>query len=185
MPTSFIDLRAALALVGPLLLLAASIGALMALASAALNARDPTRPQRQETHQAFIETTLYASAFAFLGAIAGFMTGNSRSSAVGDLVPAVLALFGALSAALLATNSPYRALATSCAVSLAAATFIGTTFGTQYRVTSQNSTQALTARGNLVARCLLEEERVKMMVELATRGESKPTVDLKCSEYPR
>lgn len=139
---------------------------------------------RSEYGRKAIAAVLYSSAFAFLGVVAGVLTGNSRSGAVGDLVPAVLTLFGALSVALLGTNTLYRDLMVACALALTTATFLGTMWGTYMRDVSQNSQQALIARANLVARCRLQEIRAQQIVELSEAA-SAANIDMKCADYPR
>lgn len=127
---------------------------------------------------------LYCSAFALLGSIAGLLTGNSRVAAVGDVLPAVLTIVGALAAILLGKSRAYRATALGCALSLSIATFTGTIWGAHMRHSNLNSPGALVQRANTVAECKYQEARAQQTLEL--RGIlPPPAVDLKCSEHPR
>ena len=178
------SLEAAIYIVGPMALQAVAIGTVLALLASTLHKRSRRAADKGGTMASFAQSLLYLTSFAFLGSASGFLTGNSRSAAVGDLVPAALAIFGALSVAILSSKSPYRALSITCALSFVLSILLGTVWGTQFRTYSQNSAQAIIWRANLVAQCRLQELRAQQVVALSS-GDETLSIDLKCSDYPR
>lgn len=78
----------------------------VALAGTWLGRRDRAESNRPEASSALLSCV----ALAFVGGLAGHLGGGSRESAVGDVVPAILALVGAYGAYVLGekrSRSPY------------------------------------------------------------------------------
>ncbi len=66
---------------------------------------------------------------ALVGYSVGFLTGISRSPAIGSLLPAVLALIGGLSVYVFGTDTTYKALVGYCVSLLVVSIFYGTQSG--------------------------------------------------------
>lgn len=66
---------------------------------------------------------------ALVGYSVGFLTGISRSPAVGNLLPAVLALIGGLSVYVFGTDTTYKSLVGYCVSLLIVSLFYGTETG--------------------------------------------------------
>ncbi|MDN3273460.1 hypothetical protein QWJ07_04335 [Frankia sp. RB7] len=66
---------------------------------------------------------------ALVGYSVGFLTGISRSPAIGNLLPAVLALIGGLSVYVFGTTTTYKALVGYCVSLLIVSLFYGTQTG--------------------------------------------------------
>jgi hypothetical protein len=66
---------------------------------------------------------------ALVGYSVGFLTGISRSPAIGNLLPAVLALIGGLSVYVFGTDTTYKSLVGYCVSLLVVSLFYGTQSG--------------------------------------------------------
>lgn len=180
-------LDATLLLLGPMLLVAFIAGILFGLPgiSLAKTRREPT-PSAQQVLGSYAIGALYAAVFSLFGLVAGVLAGNSRGPAIGNLLPAVLALLGSLVAIFVNFTAlhAHRLLAVSCSLSLALSTLLGTIWGAHMRDYGLNSKSSMVRRANLLVLCRAEEERAKELLVL--RGlPTVPMPDLKCSEYPR
>ncbi|MDH2380662.1 hypothetical protein [Bradyrhizobium sp. CER78] len=70
---------------------------------------------------------------ALVGYSVGFLTGISRSPAIGNLLPAVLALIGGLSVYVFGTDTTYKSLVGYCVSLLVVSLFYGTETGSFQR----------------------------------------------------
>jgi hypothetical protein len=141
-------------------------------------------PLKESRFRAARHRFQYTLFFSFIGAVVGVLAGNSRTAVLGDVLPAVLALLGALAPSLFAKKGVGGDAALISGIVLAVSVLLGTILGSQVRDYQRNSQAALVYRANLVAKCVAQEQRVRDLVSLAT-GEAPPSVDLKCAEYPK
>lgn len=79
------------------------------------------------------EVALGIAAFSMLGLVAGYLTGFSRSPAVGAVVPAVLSLIGVLAAFLMHRDRSSRVLVASLVLVFATMLALGTSWGAVMR----------------------------------------------------
>ena len=91
--------------------------------------------RRSQTVASAFSAVLPLAAFLLLGLVAGYLTGLSRESAVGAVVPAVLSLMGAVSAVLIGkTDNPRTSGRVSALILLLSlGLLIGTTWGSAMR----------------------------------------------------
>jgi len=74
-------------------------------------------------------------AFSMLGLVTGYLTGFSRESAVGAVLPSVLSLFGGLAIFLIGKNQDSRIITSLAVFSFAICLVLGTSWGSIMRQT--------------------------------------------------
>lgn len=121
--------------------------------------------------------------FALLGLVAGMLAGNSRTPAITALLPALLSLIGALSAIFFAKDAENRYLVFACVLALAVCTFLGANWGAFWRIQVLHAPEAIERRGDLLARCAIEELRVKKILAAYSNEIDTTKVNLNCSSY--
>ncbi len=82
----------------------------------------------------FLEVLAVGIPFSFLGVIVGYLTGISRDSAVGSVLPGVLTLLGALTLYLGANGGKKAILASATMIYLSIALVTGVGYGSRLRV---------------------------------------------------
>lgn len=131
-----------------------------------------------------LRSILRATFFSAVGLVTGILAGNSRTAVVGDVLPAMLALIGALVPTLSARGEEARGAAFMSGLSLAVTVLVGTTFGAHFRDAARNSEHAMGRRAELAALCKVQELRSRQLVRLMT-GLEQIDLDFKCGEYPK
>lgn len=71
--------------------------------------------------------------FSMLGLVTGYLTGFSRESAVGAVLPSVLSLFGGLAVFLIGKNKESRIITSLAVLSFAISLVLGTSWGSIMR----------------------------------------------------
>lgn len=119
-------------LISPLLL--AFIGAIVIAAGVAIYARVTASPQDpKNVFNAFILYLGVGVPIALIGYVSGYLTGLSRSPAVGNLLPAVLALIGGVSVYVFGSENKFRFVVGYCSTILIVGLFYGTASGSTER----------------------------------------------------
>jgi hypothetical protein len=124
------------------------------------------------------QVLLPLSAFGLLGMVAGYLTGLSRESAVGAVVPAVLTLMGGVAAVLVARAANWAA---SFRVSGLIATFsvgllVGSTWGAAMRQSVEDfatSESELLRRSHVEAKVREFRDALKLPPEMPAFGASE------------
>ena len=178
--------KAAFEVIGPSIVCSLVVGIFFGLVGIEMVQREGSRKERLlSLGNAYLRSVIYCACFALLGLVSGLLAGNSRTPAVGDLLPALFSMFGALSALFLAKDSSPHKLALGCALSLSLCILIGAFWGSHMREHARNSEQAMNERVRLFALCKLQELRARQLVEVATKLTYTGGIDFKCSDYPR
>jgi hypothetical protein len=80
-----------------------------------------------------LEALLGLAAFSMLGLVAGYLTGFSRTSTVGAVLPAALSLVAGLAVFMMGRDKSVRVLVSLVALFFSASLVIGTTWGSAMR----------------------------------------------------
>ena len=102
-----------------------------------------------------IEIAIVALGFSSLGIVAGYLTGLSRQPAVGDLIPAVLSLIGALAVYIVGKSKNSRRMVGAVIFILSVSLLLGTIWGA---VTRTETDVYLKSKEYLIQRALVEKE---------------------------
>ena len=84
------------------------------------------------------ETLLLLAAFSMLGLVAGYLTGFSRSPAVGAVLPAVLSLVGGLAVFLIGKDPSVRVAVSLSVLIFATGLLLGATWGAVMRQAAED-----------------------------------------------
>lgn len=96
------------------------------------------RPKKER-----IELVLVLAAFSMLGLVAGFLTGFSRSPAVGTVLPAVLSLVAGLAVFLMGKDAAIRLLVSLSVIIFSTSLLLGTSWGAVMRQTAEDYTVSI------------------------------------------
>lgn len=84
-----------------------------------------------------IEFILMLLAFSMLGLVAGYLTGNSRESAVGAVLPAVLSFIGGLAVFLIGKDKAHKTTVSLSVLTFSLSLLLGTSWGSIMRDMSE------------------------------------------------
>lgn len=84
-----------------------------------------------------IEFILMLLAFSMLGLVAGYLTGFSRESAVGAVLPAVLSFIGGLAVFLIGKDKAHRTTVSLSVLTFSLSLLLGTSWGSIMRDTAE------------------------------------------------
>lgn len=109
----------------------------------------------------FSQIALVATSFSLLGLTVGFLSGGSRESILGQVIPASLSLVGALSAYIVAKQTSAQPVVTASAATLALGILVGAFWGAEHRNQIMNSRLTIDKRAHLLRYCLLQQDKVR------------------------
>lgn len=115
------------------------------------------------------EVALLLLAFSMLGLVAGYLTGFSRSPAVGAVLPAVLSLVGGLAVFLMEKDARSRTTVSLSVLVFSITLLVGTSWGAIMR---QAAEDYATSEPALKQRALLEAEVREFREALGLRPET-------------